>query len=99
MWQGFEKVRRPPYTRATHKHHRPPTRSSPALHPVTKHTCSAPGWEVPPQAHRGARPWDGRAMPTSPATWRGTCSRPYVGRDPRKGEGAGRNPGGRAIGP
>eukprot|EP00966_Prymnesium_polylepis_P243533 5631464-Prymnesium_polylepis.1 len=35
MWQGFVKVRRPPYTRATHAP--PPARSSPALHPVTKH--------------------------------------------------------------
>eukprot|EP00966_Prymnesium_polylepis_P185088 4289767-Prymnesium_polylepis.1 len=36
MWQGFEKVRRPPYTQATQA----PTRSPPALHPVTKHGVS-----------------------------------------------------------
>ena len=74
MWQGFEKVRRP----YTYKHHRPPTRSSPALHPVTKlvfRTGLSTAWRI---ARVGCR-----AMPTR----RGTFSRPYVGRDPRKGQG------------
>eukprot|EP00966_Prymnesium_polylepis_P117153 2707156-Prymnesium_polylepis.1 len=40
--------------------------------------------------------WDAGLSP--PATGRGTFSRPHVGRDPPV-RGAGRNPGGRAIGP
>ena len=74
MWQGFEKVRRPPYTRATQAP--PPARSSPALHPVTKHvfrTGLSTAWRI---ARVGCR-----AMPTR----RGTFSRPYVGRDPARG--------------
>ena len=76
MWQGFEKVRQPPYHKAVQlpPHLPPPNRTHPHHNPV-----SYPGLST---ARRIARVGC-RAMPT----WRGTFSRPFVGRDPRKGQG------------
>jgi hypothetical protein len=78
MWQGFEKVRRPLYTRAT--------QAPPPAHPLITRTAPRHKARVPHRVeYRLAhRPRVGcRAMPTR----RGTFSRPCVDRDPREGQG------------